>query len=178
MGHGVKVAMLVVVLCGCGADLVADEGFSIRCGDAACDWVTVEGTADFAPSWHDGDPGLDLSRPGRVVVEQRSGPIAIASRELVLRAAVARDPQATLELELDWYVAGAGSGATYWDRQPVLVGRRGIAVGASGVFAIDEQVSTPTPEVSGLVLRIVKDGEGRAIIDEISLREPIAEVSR
>jgi hypothetical protein len=97
---------LLAAACGTG-DLVADEGFSIDCGDAACDW-------SIAPSWHDGDPGLDLSSPGRIVVEQRSAPIAPASRELILRAAVARDPAARIRIELDWYVAGSGAGATYW----------------------------------------------------------------
>jgi hypothetical protein len=40
------------------------------------------------------------------------------------------------------------------------------------VFAVEELISTPSLEVSGLALRVVKDGEGLAMIDEITLGEP------
>lgn len=153
---------------GCGGDLVGNEGFEIDCDGRPCDWKVVEGDPAGAASWHDGDAGLDLSGSGRVVVEQRVAPFELEERELVLRAALVRR-RAALRLELDWYVAGAGQGPTYWDREPVLVDRRSSAVEESGVFFLEELVSTPSLEVSGLVLRAVKDGDGTAILDEVSL---------
>lgn len=171
---------LLLLLCavGCGSDPLANEGFSIDCGDAACDWEVIEGEAVFGPSWHDADPGLDLSAPGRIVVEQRAAPLLFTERELVLGAAVARDPSVTLRFEIDWYVGGSGAGATYWEREPRLVATRGFTVGESGVFALEKRISTPTPEVNGLVLRIVKEGRGRAVVDEVTIRERLEEVAR
>jgi hypothetical protein len=55
---------------------------------------------------------------------------------------------------------------------------RAVDVAAAGVVAVEELVSTPSPEVSGLVLRIVKDGDGLAIVDEVSLRPPLETVTR
>jgi hypothetical protein len=159
--------------CGGPPDLVANEGFSIDCGRGACDWVIVEGTGVFGPSWHDGDAGLDLSVPGRVVVEQRSAPFTLSSRELILTAAVAApDGGARFRFEIDWYVAGAGAGVMYWERGPVLLATRGFDVTPRGAQAIKMLVAVPSLEVSGLVLRIIKDGDGRAVVDEVSLREP------
>jgi hypothetical protein len=171
-------ALLTAALA-CGTDdLVGNEGFTIACGEEACDWTVVEGQPTFGPSWHDGDPGLDLSAPGRAVVEQRAAPFDLPSRELILEAAVARDPGARVRFEIDWYVAGAAAGATYWDRAPVLVATRGVDVEREGVHAIEALVSTPSLEVTGLVLRIIKEGDGRAIVDEIALRERNPEVIR
>jgi hypothetical protein len=168
-------ALVLAAGCGGSEDLVGNEGFSIDCEGQACDWTVVEGTAGTGPSWHDGDPGLDLSRPGRVVVEQRSAPFELGSRELVLRAAVATD-ESRVRFELDWYVAGSGAGATYWDRGPVKLETRAVEV-AAGVVGVEALVATPSLEVDGLVLRVVKEGDGVAIVDEISLRAP-REVSR
>jgi hypothetical protein len=156
---------------GCGYDLLGNEGFEIDCDDRPCDWKLIEGSADLTASWHAGDSGADLSGAGRVAIEQRSAPFALPGRELVLRAAVARDG-ASMRFELDWYVAGSGAGATYWDREPILVDTRAFDLDDSGVFAVEELISTPSLEVSGLALRVVKDGEGLAMIDEITLGEP------
>ena len=95
----------------------------------------------------------------------------LLGRELVLRAALARD-EAALRFEIDWYVDGAGEGPTYWDREPLLVDTRGFDVNERGVFELEELISTPSLEVSGLALRVVKEGDGTAIVDEVSLLEP------
>ena len=89
----------------------------------------------------------------------------------MLGAAAVREG-ASLRIEIDWYVDGAGQGPTYWDRDPLLIDSRAFDVSESGVFAIEELVSTPSLEVSGLTLRVVKDGQGIAMIDEISLTDP------
>lgn len=169
--------LLLPALVGCGTDLLGNEGFEIDCDGKPCDWKLLEGDADLTASWHDGDAGADLSGAGRAVIEQRSAPFTIPDRELVLTAAVAREG-ASLRVELDWYVAGAGAGPTYWDREPLLVDTRGFEVEDSGVFALEELVSTPSLEVSGLALRIVKDGEGTAIVDEVTLGQPAVEVTQ
>ena len=159
-------------LAGCGTDLLGNEGFEIDCDGAPCDWVVLEGTAQFA-GWHEGDAAMDLSGPGRAVIEQRSAPFSLPGRELVLEAALARDG-ASLRVELDWFVAGAGEGATYWDREPLLVDTRSFEVRRAGVFLLEELVSTPSLEVSGLALRVVKDGDGLAVVDEVFLAAPPA----
>jgi hypothetical protein len=165
---------LAAAAAGCGmGDVLGNEGFEIDCDGKPCDWKLLEGSADLTASWHEGDAGADLSGSGRAVIEQRSAPFTLPLRELVLTAALAREG-ATLRFELDWYVAGAGEGATYWDREPLLVDTRGFEVAESGVFALEELVSTPSLEVSGLALRIIKDGEGTAIVDEVALGEPAA----
>jgi hypothetical protein len=157
---------------GCGGDLLGNEGFEIDCDGQPCDWVVIEGDPARTASWHDGDAGFDLSGSGRVVIEQRSAPFALDGRELVLRAGVVRRGDAELGFELDWYVAGQGEGATYWDRDPLLVDSRGFAVDERGVFELEELISTPSLEVSGLALRAVKQGDGTAMVDEVSLSAP------
>jgi hypothetical protein len=163
--------LFLLAAAGCGGDLLGNEGFEILCGGGPCDWKLVEGEAAYGDSWHEGDPGVDLSGAGRVVLEQRSAPFALETRELVLAAAIARDG-AAMRFELEWYVAGQEEGPTYWDRAPVAVDTRAVAIEDAGVFALEELVSTPSLEVSGLVLRVVKEGEGVAVIDEVSLTEP------
>ncbi|HUS65937.1 MAG TPA: hypothetical protein VMZ28_15400 [Kofleriaceae bacterium] len=163
--------LFFVAAAGCGGDLLGNEGFEILCGDQPCDWKLVEGEAAYAGSWHDGDPGVDLSGAGRAVIEQRSAPFALDTRELVLSAGVARDGTA-MRFELEWYVAGQETGATYWDRAPVRVDTRTVPVDDEGVFALEELVSTPSLEVSGLVLRVIKEGNGMAVIDQVTLTEP------
>ncbi|HEU5060153.1 MAG TPA: hypothetical protein VFU21_26660 [Kofleriaceae bacterium] len=165
--------LVLPALAGCGmGDLLGNEGFEIDCDGKPCDWKLIEGDADLTASWHDGDAGADLSGAGRAVIEQRSAPFEIPTRELVLGAAIARDG-ASIRFEIDWYVAGSGEGATYWDRAPILVDTRGFDVEERGVFALEELLSTPSREVSGLALRVVKEGEGIAMIDEVSLTEPV-----
>jgi hypothetical protein len=158
---------------GCADDMLGNEGFEIDCDGQPCDWVVVEGNPDFSGSWHPSDPGADLSAPGRIVIEQWTAPFEIDSRELLLEAALVREPSASLRFEIDWYASGEGAGATYWDRSPVLLDSRGFDVGRSGVFLLDELISAPSLEASGAVIRVVKDGTGQAILDELFLSIPV-----
>jgi hypothetical protein len=162
----------LVTSAACGGDLLGNEGFEIDCDGRPCDWKVVEGEPERTASWHEGDAGFDMSGEGRVVIEQRTAPFALEQRELVLRAALARGDGASLAFELAWYVAGEGEGPTYWDREPVLVDTRGFTVDQRGVFELEELISTPSLEVSGLALRAVKDGDGTAIVDEVSISDP------
>ena len=142
-------------LAGCGADL-ANGGFEIDCGGKPCDWVFVEGDGHAAPGWHDGDPALALGA-GHVVVEQRDTPVSIPVRELILRAAIACDANAGVRFELAWYQNGS------------LLDTRPVEIDQTGVFALEKLVSTPSLAVDGLTLRVIKDGDGSAIVDEVSL---------
>jgi hypothetical protein len=158
---------------GCGGDLLGNEGFEIDCDGDPCDWKVVEGEPAREASWHEGDAGFDLSGSGRVVIEQRTAPFLLDARELLLGAAMVRRGGAALRVELDWYVAGAGDGPTYWDREPILVDSRGFAVDRRGVFLLEELISSPSLEVSGLALRLVKEGQGTAMVDEVSLSQEV-----
>jgi hypothetical protein len=162
------IGLAAAAACGSG-DLVANAGFEIECDGLPCDWTVVEGEPALFSGWIPGDPGVDLSSPGRAVVEQRAAPFTLTQRELTLRAAIARDPGVKLRFELDWYVAGKAPGVTYWDREPVLIASRGFDVDRSGTFALAHLVSTPSNEVSGVVIRLIKEGSGTAIVDEVHL---------
>src|SRR5262249_21809073 len=108
MGAAYSLLALALGAASCGEPpLIIDRGFDVACGDGYCAWEVLEGTPTFGGSWHDGDPGADLSGAGRVVIQQRSGPAAPAP-VLQLEAAIARDPQVTLAFEIEWFVAPAG----------------------------------------------------------------------
>ena len=166
--------ILLAAAMGCsGDDFIGNEGFEIDCDGEPCDWVVVEGDPQFDASWHPSDPGADLSAPGRIVIEQRAAPFELDERELILAAAIVRDPSASLRFELEWYVDGESEGATYWDRDPIALESRSFDVTQRGVFALEELVSTPSLEATGVVVRVVKDGTGRLILDELFLSKPV-----
>jgi len=171
--HLLVIALASLAVHGCADDMLGNEGFEIDCDGQPCDWVVVEGNPDFTGSWHPSDPGADLSAPGRIVIEQWTAPFEIDSRELLLSAALVRDASATLRFEIDWYASGENPGDTYWDRGPVLLDSRGFEVGQTGVFLLDALVSAPSLEASGAVIRVVKEGTGRAILDELYLANPV-----
>jgi hypothetical protein len=157
--------------CGTSTDLLSNENFAIDCAGQPCDWVVRAGSAGQG-SWHDGDVGLDLSGEGEVIVEQRSAGFTLARRELDFEAAIVRDPSVSLSFELAWYAPGTGVGATFWERDPELLDTRAVPVVASGTFRLETQVATPSLEAEGLVLRVIKEGSGRAIVDELVLGAP------
>jgi hypothetical protein len=147
----------LLVLAGCGTG-VTNGGFEIDCGGHPCDWTVVSGDGQIGDGWHAGDPAVRLG-PGEVVVEQRNDPVQISVRELVLTAAVACDVDASVRFELAWYRGG------------VLLDTRPVELDQHGVFAVKKLVSTPSLAVDALVFRIVKDGPGEAIVDEVGLEE-------
>jgi len=149
-------ALCLLLLASCGVDQVANGGFEIDCGGHPCDWTVVEGDGQLADGWHAGDPAVRMGA-GRVVVEQRNTPVQIPVRELVLKAAVACDSDAQVHFELAWYQGG------------VLLDTRPVETDQRGVFTLQKLVSTPSLAVDGLVVRVVKDGAGLAIVDEVSL---------
>jgi hypothetical protein len=118
--------------------------------------VFVEGDGRAGPGWLTNDPALELGL-GHVVVEQRNTPVSIPVRELILHAAIACDADASVRFELAWYQNG-----TLLDTRPVELDQ-------TGVFALKKLVSTPSLAVDGLVLRVIKDGAGSAIVDEVAL---------
>jgi hypothetical protein len=75
--------------------------------------------------------------------------------------------------EIDWYAEGAGPGATYWERDPLLIESRGFDVSRVGVFSLAELVSSPSLEASGAVIRVIKEGTGQALLDELYLTTPV-----
>jgi hypothetical protein len=141
---------------GCG-QLLANEGFEIDCQGQPCDWQLVEGEPAGTVGWHDGDPALDLSGSGRVVYRQRSAPVHLFDRDLLLEASIVRSPGATLRFELAWYDGGAS------------VDTRSVTVDAIGVFRWQKLVSAPPGSIDALELSIIKEGSGRVVVDELAL---------
>ena len=79
-----------------------------------------------------------------------------------------RDPEVKLSFELDFYGVGQGQGQTFWDRGPVFLATRHLDVVEQGVVQWHRPVLVPS-EGAAVVLRVVKDGVGRAMLDEITL---------
>jgi hypothetical protein len=162
----------------CARAALVNRGFDIECSGTPCDWTIVEGEVALGPSWHPSDTGAVLSGERRAVISQRLAPFRLSGREVSIGAAVVVDPGVTVRFELEWYRNSDGASATfqsdditYWQRGPVSLGVRSVATDDSKARRLSKLLSTPTLEATGLELRIVKEGSGRAIIDELSLSE-------
>jgi hypothetical protein len=175
---GVRFALAFVALLLAGGCIGSCDGTTpatttgnneIDCTGLVCDWIVVQGTPIFGPTWHSGDLGIDLSNEGPQVIELRDVLFAAnQNRQLALQAAIVRDPTATMAFELDFYASGSDAGATFWDRSPVFLVTRHIDVVPQSVFWFERDVLVPS-EGAAVVLRIIKDGTGRAMVDELTL---------
>jgi hypothetical protein len=165
-------ALIAIVLAtGCIGETTdgSDTGDEIDCTGLTCDWTVLQGSPVFWPTWHQGDIGVDLSNPGPIAIELRD--VLFESqheRQLTLRAVIVRDTTATMAFELDFYAVGSGQGATFWDRSPVYQVTRHVDVVEHGVVAFHRSVLVPS-EGAGVVLRVLKDGTGLAMLDELTL---------
>jgi hypothetical protein len=169
---GALVIALVPSSSGCAAtgEVITDEGFEIDCRGVPCDWVIVEGNAKFKPGWIDGDQAVDMTGIGdeRVIVEQRAVLLQQTTRQLLFEAAVVRAPGVELRFELEWYAPGEGFGKTFWDRAPVLLDTRVYKAWEEDVNRIQRTVLVPS-ESAAVIVRIVKERSGQAIVDELTL---------
>ena len=93
------------------------------------------------------------------------------TRQLDLQASILRDAGVTLRLEFEFYAPGSAPGATFWERSPVFLVKRSVDVFELGVFTAHREVLIPS-EAAAVVVRIVKEGSGRAMIDEFTLGHP------
>lgn len=167
-----------VALSQCARAQLTNRGFEIDCGGTPCDWTVVEGDVSQSPSWHPSDTGAVLSGSRRAIISQRLAPFRLYGREVDLEAAVVVDPGVTVRFEIEWYRNADGSSVmtysddiTYWQRGPVSLGVRAVSTDDIKVRRLKKLVSSPTLTATGLELRIIKEGAGRAIVDEVSLRE-------
>jgi hypothetical protein len=141
----------------------------IDCTELTCDWITVSGSPIYGPTWHDGDLGIDLSTSGQTTIELKDVFFANHdARQLTLRAVITRDPSATMSFELDFYAPGQAQGQTFWDRKPVLLVTRTLDVIQQGTFQFSRPVLVPS-EGAAVILKVVKDGGGPAMLDELEL---------
>jgi hypothetical protein len=165
--------VVLAALSGCvGSGSGASSGGSndeIDCSGLTCDWTTVQGNPVFGTTWHDGDLGVDLSAPGKQVIELKDVFFVTHNdRQLTLRAVITRHPSASISFQLDFYGAGQGTGPTFWDRGPTFLVTRQLDVVQQGVFQFARPVLVPS-EGAAVILRIVKDGGGPAMVDELTL---------
>ena len=128
----------------------------------------MTGHMNVGATWHDGDRGLDLSGTGTTVVEQRAVLLLLTTRQLELAASMFRDPNVSIHIEFDWYAVGQGAGPTFWDRGPHLISQASYDIYETNAFIMHREVLVPS-EAAALVLRVRKEGDGRAMIDEITL---------
>ena len=144
------------------------EGLEVDCLDIQCPWTVEEGTPIFGATWHDGDVGLDLSNPGPISVAMKVVLIGKNSRQFDLSASVFRDPSATLHVDFDWYAAGQGAGDTFWDRSPPFLAHDEVDATESGAYVFHRHVTVPS-EAAAFVLHVVKEDEGRAYVDQLTV---------
>lgn len=109
-----------------------------------------------------------MSGDGRVVVEQRVVLFPLHTRQLDLQASILRDADVTMHFEFDFYAPGSAPGATFWDRSPVFLVERSVDVFELGVFVAHREVPIPS-EAAAVVVGIIEEGNGRAMIDEFTL---------
>jgi hypothetical protein len=172
--RGVRALLLAGVLplvAGCigSGTSGANSKDEIDCTELTCDWITVTGNPVFGATWHDGDLGIDLSPDGPQVIELKDVFfVDHDARQLSLKAVITRDPSATMRFELDFYAPGQASGQTFWDRSPVFLVTRTIDVTQQGTFRLSRPVLVPS-EGAAVILRVVKDGGGPAMLDELEL---------
>ena len=140
----------------------------VNCLDTQCPWVTEAGNPVLGETWHSGDVGVDLSAPGKNAVEMRVVLIAQNSRQLEVDAAVFRDESAKLHLDFDWYAAGQGQGATFWDRSPTLLMISTVPADSVGAYVLHRHINVPS-ESAAFVVHLVKEGDGRAFVDELAV---------
>lgn len=157
------------------ADPVAAEQLEIDCRGTPCPWTVVSGTAKVGTTWEDGDVGVDLSGTGPAMVELKVVLLQQTSRTLDLRMAVVRpdDPSVKLRFELQWFAAGPGVGATFWDRQPTALETTSFDVWESGAASLRRTVLIPS-EAAALVFRVVKDSkqDAQVMIGDLTLGHP------
>lgn len=141
----------------------------IDCTELTCDWTVVAGNPVFGATWHEGDLGVDLSAAGSQVIELKDVFFTNQdARQLTLKAVITRDPSATMTFQLDFYAPGQSQGATFWDRDPVFLVTRMVPVTQQGTFQFSRPVLVPS-EGAAVILKVVKDGGGPAMLDELEL---------
>jgi hypothetical protein len=161
------VLLLALLAQGCIADGGGFSGGQIDCSGLTCDWVTIEGSPSYGTTWHQGDQGVNLSGEGRAVTETKMVLIPPFKRQLRMNASMTRDAAVTLHFEFTFYAPGSAPGATFWDRSPVLLAKREVDVPDLGVFRFARDVLVPS-EGAAVIVRIVKEGNGRAMVDEFT----------
>lgn len=171
-------ALLVIAACAAPAclqpaDPIAAEQLEIDCRGTPCPWTVVSGSAKAGTTWEEGDVGVDLSGNGAAVVELKVVLLQQISRTLDLRAAIVRDPAATLQIQIQWFAAGPGVGSTFWDRQPTVIETTSYDVWESDAAALRRTVLVPS-EAAALVLRIVKDSkqDAQVMVGNLTLGHP------
>jgi hypothetical protein len=149
-------------------DDVSYTDLEINCLDVQCPWEVEAGSPHLGETWHTGDIGVDLSGSGESAMQMKVVLIAQNSRQLALNAAVFRDPSVSLRFDFDWYVAGHAEGATFWDRSPTFLKTETIQADSSGAYVLHRHINVPS-ESAAFVLHLVKEGDGRAFVDELTV---------
>ena len=134
----------------CGR-VLRDPGFDLWCGDELCSWKTVRGDVARVPTWHAGDPGVELVGEDAAISQLApvtSGDGTCLHFELV--ASVDDDVEAYLALD----VFGDGS----IDRRERLP--------ASKWKPLSYNLSLKAP-FDGIRFELSKRGAGRAVLGRI-----------
>lgn len=144
------------------------EGLEVDCIDIACPWTIEQGVPKFGATWHEGDVGIDLSNDGPISVSMKVVLIGRNSRQFDLSASIFRDPGTRLHFDWEWFAAGSATGDTFWQRSPAPIGTDSTEASELGAYVLHRHVAVP-PETAAFVLHVVKEGQGRVVVDQLTV---------
>ncbi|MGE0396770.1 MAG: hypothetical protein AB7T06_08645 [Kofleriaceae bacterium] len=92
---------------GCGPDpVLRDPGFDLWCGDTLCTWKVVAGEIKKAPTWHEGDAGVEFL--GAESAIEQIAPVDSTDTRCIKFDLVANvDDKAEVKLEIDVQADGS-----------------------------------------------------------------------
>jgi hypothetical protein len=136
---------------GCDGEIIDDRGFDLWCGPQLCAWETERGTIRPAPTWHRGDQGVELLGPDTAISQSQDVDQLDGS---CIRFTMLADVALTTDVALELDILADGT-VDHVER-----------VAGAHFAPIEFRLGLATP-YRGLVFRLVKQGDGRAVLANI-----------
>ena len=138
----------------CG-QIIEDPGFDHWCGEQLCYWKTERGEVRRAPTWRAGDDGVEFVGDDVAISQQT----AVTSFDTdCIRFEFLADVAETTEVNLEADVFGDGT-VDWVERVPTSRWEKvSFLIGVAGTY-------------QGILFRLTKAGEGRAVLAQISAEE-------
>lgn len=138
----------VVLVVGCKEELIEDATFRLWCGEELCSWRLEQGKIREAPTWHEGDKGVEFVETPTVI----SQALKASPRCLVVTTIADVAPSAQVTVGVDF----TGDGVVDYE-QPVA---------AVGFREVQTYVTAPRTTAFPRVF-ISKKGPGRAVLAQL-----------
>lgn len=100
MRTALMTTLLALSLAACDEDLIKNPSFDRWCGDALCDWETVQGKVEQTSTWHKKDYAIDFVETPTEITQlvKSSGGYGCIRFDLIADV----DPRAELKLLVDF----------------------------------------------------------------------------